>query len=135
MGEKKFTKFEEILKENPNIINSMCGYDKRTFLMKAVYQKRFDIFSELAKFPKDFSVLGNFTQNICILMVRGEMFDICKCWKRRRQSKTSSMEKRTTTNGNHCMLWHRRTIMTSSDGYWRKEQILMRNFLMVDALI
>ena len=37
---------------------------KEHFVMKTVDKKRFDIFSELAKFPQDFSLLDNFTQNI-----------------------------------------------------------------------
>ena len=61
---KKFEKFEEILEENPNVINSMRGEYKRTFLMEAVEEKRFDIFNELMKFPQDFSLVDEDGQNI-----------------------------------------------------------------------
>ena len=57
LQKKKFEKFEEIVKQNPNIINSMRGWNERTFLMMAVWQNRFDIFNEVVKFPQDFSLV------------------------------------------------------------------------------
>ena len=57
LREKNFEKFDEILHEKPNIINSLRGGLNGTLLMLAVFKKRFDIFVHLMKHPQDFSLV------------------------------------------------------------------------------
>ena len=65
MEEKNFKKFEEILQEKPNIINSLRGgFLNRTLLIWAVRFERFDIFVHLMKHPQDFSLVNVIGRNV-----------------------------------------------------------------------
>ncbi|XP_066923492.1 TNF receptor-associated factor 6-like [Clytia hemisphaerica] len=64
LDEKKFTKFEEIFQQNPNVINSLRDGFGYTLLVMAVYKDRFDVFVHLMEYPQDFSLVDNDGMNV-----------------------------------------------------------------------
>uniref|UniRef100_A0A7M5XNF8 Uncharacterized protein n=1 Tax=Clytia hemisphaerica TaxID=252671 RepID=A0A7M5XNF8_9CNID len=65
LEEKKFAKFGEIFRQNPNIVNSLRdGRHDWTLLMEAVIGDRFAVFVHLMKYPQDFSLVDNEGHNV-----------------------------------------------------------------------
>ncbi|XP_066925183.1 ankyrin repeat and SOCS box protein 7-like [Clytia hemisphaerica] len=59
LRQKKFAKFEEIVHQKPNIVNSLRDGDGWTLLVWAVLNDRFDVFVHLMEYPQDFSLVSN----------------------------------------------------------------------------
>ena len=66
LKDKKFDNVSKIIKQKPNLINSMRdeGYDGRTFLMYAVRYHRKDIVEYLSNQQHDLSVVNDFGWNV-----------------------------------------------------------------------
>ena len=64
LRDKKFDDFSRIIKEQPNLINSMRGKWGRTFLMHAAGNKRKDIVEYISNQQHDLSVVNDNGSNV-----------------------------------------------------------------------
>ena len=64
LEDKKFDDVSKIIKQKPNLINSMRGEWGRTFLMCAAFNERKDIIEYLSNQQHDLSVVDNYSENV-----------------------------------------------------------------------